>query len=263
MNLSVVLNIHDNSKIVFDTLDSIQTWMTNDILVIVDGEFWDKLCDLSMNAYKLEGFRHACSQAPYRNIHLGLLKAAEQWPDSDWYCYLEYDCLVGSDEFWSDLKVADKMGVWCLGNDHRIGNRTFPIVENKFGIQFKESHYLLGCCIFYKREFIENLMEMDYFNKFLNMTNSFAKGFFPHYDGYDITEHLMPSLAANLGGKVAQLASFTERLNRWNGNYQKYPLRFRPELDEMFTSASIMHPVKNYDNPLRVFHREKRENVRR
>ena len=67
------------------------------------------------------------------------------------------------------------------------------------------------------------------------------------------------------GGQIRQLATYSQDTMMWSGNYRKYPIRFRPELtyeDQHFLQASIMHPIKNVDDPIRKYHRSKR-NVRR
>ena len=107
---------------------------------------------------------------------------------------------------------------------------------------------------------MEKLAEMDFFSKLLNYTNCFSQGYFPKYDGWDFTEHLFPTLANNLGGKVYGLAGWHSDKSQWYGNYKKFPMRWKPELTikDNYPEASIMHPVKNTDHPLRRFHREKR-----
>jgi hypothetical protein len=200
-------------------------------------------------------------------VTLGLKEAANLWPDVDWYCYLEYDCLVGSNQFEKDLAIAESMGVWCLGNDHRVGNYKFPLLEAMLKTQFKESHYLLGCCVFYKQEFIKKLKEINFFERFLYLTNDFSQGYFPGYEeqgGYDLTEHLYPTLASHFGGKVAQFAAWSRKEGKWaGGNFGKYPFRFQPELhpEEHYPEAVIMHPLKGYDHPVREFHRKKRNDT--
>jgi hypothetical protein len=261
MNLSVVMNIHEDSDLVFDTLDSVRKYMTDNILVVIDGEFWGQLKNSEIRATKVEGLRHGSRRAPYRNITLGLMKAAEEWPDVDWCCYLEPDCLVGADTFRRELEIADQMGAWCVGNDHRIGNVAFPLINTRFNINITESHYLLGCCIFYNRKYIQKLVEMNFFNQFLDLTNFFSQGFFPAYTGHDITEHLYPSLAVYLGGKVQQFANYIERKQQWGGNYTKFPMRYRPELNGEFPNAAILHPIKNFNNPIREFYRKKRNHA--
>lgn len=267
MNIAVVLNVHENSPVVFDTLESILKYATQKVLVIVDGAGWDQLASVPMPAYKLEGFYHACNRAPYRNVALGLKKAWELWSNEvDWICYAEYDCLFGSGEFKRYLEAANRSDIWCLGNDFRVSNIKFPLIEAMLKEKIKYTGYLLGCCVFYHRNFFKKLAEVNFFERFLYLTNEFSQGFFPGYEeqgGYDLSEHLYPTLAAHYGGKIAQLANWSERTNKWSGYYDKFLCRFRPDLIENFDNykgASILHPLKDYSNPIREYHREKRKN---
>ena len=264
MKIATLLNVHAEPELVLDTVDSIRAHMTNDILVLVDGAFKDRFRNVKMPCQKMAGFYHNCEKAPYRNLTLGLMTLADSF-DADWYCYIEYDCLVTSPGIKLDLASADPL-VYCMGNDHRIGNNKFLLLEGMMKMEFPETHCLLGCCTFFRREFIRKLQEMDFFHKFLYMTNDFTGGFFPgfnHQEGYDFGEHLYPTLAANLGGQVRQLACYYGD-NNWSGNYHRYPMRFRPEYDtrmEKFPEASIIHPVKSFDHPFRNLHRKKREKL--
>lgn len=267
MKIAAILNIHEDSPLVTDTINSIKRWATDSVLVIVDGASWNKLSSVSLPAYKLEGFYHEHNRAPYRNVALAFKNAWDLWKmEVDWYCYLEYDCLFGSDEFKNYLEMADKSGAWCIGNDYREGKFKFPLLEAAFGCKFNYSLYLLGCCVFYKSIFLKKLSEYDFFNRFLNLTNMFSKGFFPGYEeqgGYDLSEHLYPTLAAHLGGRIAQLASWSEPDQRWAGEYKKFTFRFRPEIDPnkevWYETASILHPLKNFSSPIREYHRNKRK----
>jgi hypothetical protein len=268
MKIATVLNIHNNSKMVHDTIDSIQTYVTDDILAIVDGAHWNKVESVAFPCYKLEGFRHNCPKSPYRNVTLGLKEAANLWPDADWYCYTEYDCLFASNKFKNTLKLAENMGIWCLGNDHVVGDFKFPLLDLMLETKIEKSHYLLGCCVFHRGDFIRKLVEMDFFNRFLYLTNSFSQGFFPGYEeqgGYDIGEHLYPTLAAHYGGQVGHFARYSLATSQWYDNYKSYPLRWKPELDaetEHFPEAYILHPLKTYDHPIREYHRKKRNELR-
>ena len=97
MNLIAILSVHNNKDLVLDTLDSIRRYMTKDILLLVDGAYWHEWEDLDIPVYKLKGFNHAWPEFLLWNIFLGLMMAGLQW-NADWFCYIEYDCLVGSRE---------------------------------------------------------------------------------------------------------------------------------------------------------------------
>ena len=78
---------------------------------------------------------------------------------------------------------------------------------------------------------------------------------------YCFGEHLYPTLADKFGGKVEQFAWWNDQFRFWRGNFQKYPMRGGPELDpklEDFRGATIMHPLKKHDHPIREIRRLER-----
>lgn len=261
MKLACLLNAHENNSLVSDTIDSIFTYATKDILLLVDGASWSQFDGFQQPVSLMCGFKHGCPKAPYRNVALGLKMLYENWPNADWYFYSEPDVLFSSDRFKANLIHADKMGVWMLGNDGHVDDKEMPLVESMLGGKFKSYYYLLGCCQFFSHEFMERLQEVDFFDRFLNLTNHFSEGYMPGYSGYDLSEHLYPSLCRHFGGNVGVFASYDET-GQWHGAYQYFPMRWRPQISpetENFPEASIIHPVKDFDSPIRVWHREKRK----
>ena len=122
--------------------------MTDDVVVMVDGVAWKEIFQAGLDAHLLEGFRHDHPKAPYRNVVLSLWEASKKWPKSDWYCYLEYDCLVTSDAFKADLGLAKQTGYTCLGTNHRINKFELTFLEAIMGEKLKTTtNYLLGCCM--------------------------------------------------------------------------------------------------------------------
>lgn len=271
MNIATILHTHGQVETTYDTIDSIKKYMTNDVLLLIDGAGIHNFDQNKIPVPYLTGFRHGFGRSPYRNIVLGLMHAANQWPDADWYCYMEYDCLVGSSAFKQDLLKAQENNVWIMGNDFREkqedqGKRSvkMDLVEAMLGEKFKEIVYLLGAFLFYNKDFIKKLKEENFFEKFLYLTNDFQKGWFPNYHGpaaWDLIEHLMPTLAEHWGGKVGQFAKWSDKTNSWvSGNFRRYPIRWQPQLfgNDESLQASLMHPLKDYNHPIREFHRNKR-----
>ena len=107
--------------------------------------------------------------------------------------------------------------------------------------------------MFYNAKFLHLLKSMNFFDSLLSWTNGFDKGFFPQFDEYDVSEHLYPTLAAHLGGKVKHMAWWNDMFG-WAGNFKRYPMRFRPPLGEhdYFPEASILHPVKEMGSYCRI-----------
>jgi hypothetical protein len=104
-------------------------------------------------------------------------------------------------------------------------------------------YYLLGCCQFFHRDFVEKLVEIDFFDKFLAATNQFSHGYLPGYNGYDISEHLYPTLARKFGGNIGVFSTY-EQPDRWHGSYKVFPMRWQPQLTEEddYSEASLLHP---------------------
>ena len=259
MELALVLNVHNNPELVLDSVDAISTYATNNILLLVEKSGWKHFQDVPLK--KVEGFAHKAPKSPYRNMALALKMVTETWPNSDWYCYCESDVLFASSRFKFDLEKAEEHGVWMLGNDGRVDTTVMPLIESLMGSSFKSSYYLLGCCLFFHKNFINKLKEIDFLDRFLNLTNGFDGGDFPLYKGYDISEHMYSTICRHLGGKIGVFAHYDE-YGKWHGSYQYFPVRWKPELDiekDNFPQASVLHPLKNLQNPIRVLHRQKRQ----
>jgi len=258
LELAVILGTHENSLVFKDTLESIKYYWTKDILVLVDGKNYAQFKDEDFLC--LEGFYHGKSSSPYRNVCMGLKNAWWKWGESkDWYCYIEYDCLVASDAILNELKSLSKE-VWMVGNDYRIKDSSISFL-NRFQKSEVSLHYLLGCCNFFSKDFMKKLSQERFFDHFLEDTN-----FFPADNlmidksrelVYDINEYLYPSLAVFYGGKIEELACWLG--NGWRGDGEKYPMRFHPSLDEAkFEKACIMHPLKDYNSEIRQCYRKQR-----
>lgn len=254
MDIAVILNAHENSLLVQDTIESIKTNVSDKILMITDYLAWDWAESFKTDVLKMRTHPHGPVPGPYRNIIMGLQQAAETW-DCDWYCYTEYDVLFGSDKFKETLNK--NQDVWCLGNDLRSYNLKLSLLEYIVKEKINETKYLLGCCVFLHRNFIKKLQEIDFFDRFLFFTNPFRKGFFPQFKGYDFTEHLLPTLA-NQWGTVKQFAVWDDSLNMWYGDFKKFPMRWKPTIGSGYEDASIIHPVKKFDDPARKYFRSKR-----
>lgn len=261
IDAAVVLNAHENSPVFRDTLDSVRHYWTDEVLVVADAKNWGQFRDFDLGVRKLEGFYHGKPSSPYRNVCLGLMKAWDSWGLSKkWYCYMEYDCLVASAEVAEDL--ARYEGRWIVGNDHRTESGRIEFLE-RFQRSRLDFHYLLGCCVFLSREFMQALAADNFFERFLSFTN-FHQGeaAIRSPQGkqemvYDVSEFLYPTLCVHYGGKVGELACWHG--SGWRGDGVRYPMRFRPDLEgEDFDAACVLHPLKSFDSPVRTHHRSKR-----
>lgn len=263
MKIATVLNVHSQPETVLDTLEAIQQYVSKDILVIVDGASKD-FKSHQLPVPTVEGFPHGIPRSPYRNVALGLSLLVEEYPDADWYLYTEYDCLFTSDRFKLSLKKAQDMGVWMMGSDGHVDDKQIPLIDPIIKGPMKSIYYLIGCCQFFYKDYIQKLLEINFFERFLHVTNQFTEGYVPGYFGYDVSEHMYPSMARHFGGNVGVFSSWDAQEQRWHGNYQDFPIRWKPELDpdtENYPNACIMHPLKTFDHPIRVQHRNKRKHA--
>lgn len=261
MELAFLVNVHSDPATIIDTVSSIFEYGSANILVLVNGASWDELSSLEVPVPKVKGLPHTSRRSPYRNVALGLKLLTEQWPNADWYCYTEYDTLFASNRFQHNLKLAEANGVWMLGSNGRVDESQMPLVESLVGEKFRSVYYLLGCCLFLHKDFVHKLNSIDFFDRFLFLTNSFSDGHFPAYNGYDISEHMYPTLCRHFGGKVGVFSTWDEMKAEWHGSYKYFPLRWKPELNaetENFPEASILHPLKSADHPIRQHHKERR-----
>jgi hypothetical protein len=291
MKIAVVLNSHQNSPLFLDTLDSVKTYLSKDIFILIDGSYCEDFKSLDYN--KILGFRHGeniseivhsrgptderwapreyrldwwgRSKAPYRNVALGLSKTYEVYKDSvDWYCYLESDCLITSDRIVYDLYDLLKEDYWIVGNDVRSIKSKIKIINYFLGDDFDELKYCLGCCVFYNSKFIKKLYENNFFEKFLYLTNFYSEHTCGLYFGnsknavFDISEYLYPTLAHYYGGKIKELNSWSDFEKKWKKN--NYMMRWKPDINEneQYKDSFILHPIKEFLNPVRQYYKNKR-----
>jgi hypothetical protein len=263
MKVAAILNVHSNPEVVLDTLDSIQTYLTKDILVVIDGAS-TAFDHTPLPVSSIKGFPHNARKAPYRNVALGLITLHDMYPAADWFCYSEYDCLFTSSLILQNLEYASDNDVWMLGNDGHVDEIEIPIIESIVKQKFNGSYYLLGACQFFNKVFMDRLVEMNFFEKLLMATNAYTDGFFPLFYGHDISEHMYPTIARYLGGKIGVFATYDYVQKQWHGMHEFFPVRWAPDLDpdtENFPQMSIAHPIKDFRSPIRVHHREKRKNA--
>ena len=254
MRLATLINSPDDGDLVRDTLDSVLHHWTKHVLVTVDGA-----CphDPRLPVPHLKGFYCKSNRAPFRNVALGLECLLGLY-EADWYCYMDYDCLVASDRVMGMLRSASGADLHMLGNDGKLEHRYVPFVEEFVGHQPQQAYYLLGCCLFFSKKYMTRLKECDFFQRFLIRTNGLDAGSLPGYRGHDISEHLYPTLARAWGMRIGVLASWQGGV--WHGSSAYYPMRFRPVLDagEIGEDVCVMHPVKEVNSPIREKYREKR-----
>lgn len=267
MELAVVLHAHENAKLVLDTAQSINRWASENIVVLADGKSPGWLMEEEFPLPYVIGFRNQTkavfrNHSSYRNHTLGLLKILEHHPDCDWYCSTEYDTLFCSDKFKEDLNSLPS-NVWLAGFNGRRTFMNLPLLESIVGGKCYSQNYFIGCCMFFRGEFLRRIRDAGLFEKILEYTNGFDHGYFPNYweqGGYDFTECLFPTLVNIAGGEAVSFSGWNKDSNAWSGDYKKYPIRWPDPISlEESVEASILHPTKSYEDPVRCYHRERRD----
>lgn len=265
MKLAIALHAHKDAELVKDTARFLARWGSENILVVVDGRSPKWITESNFPFPHIVGFRNKTrsvfrNHSSYRNFTLGLLKTLEYYPDCDWYCSTEYDVIFGSDEFKEDI-LALSDNVYCVGFNGRKTFMSLPFLEHIIGSKCYVQTYLIGCCMFFRREFLLKVKYSGLFERVLGFTNEFDDGRFPGYweqGGYDFTECLFPTLVNFFGGEIASFSSWNAKKKIWTGDFKKYPIRWPTKLSiEDSLVASIMHPVKEFEDPVRIYHRER------
>ena len=273
MNIATILNSHGNTELTLDTIQSIQHNVGENILLVIDGlaSEWANQLMVPSNVHKYIGIPFGKARAPYRNVALGFQQAIKLFPQAKWYCYCESDVVFASNSFQEELLNFEKNGVWCAGNDFRKEDFRIPFLEFVFGQSLPFSAYLLGCCVFYYGDFLRKITNI--IDAFLNYTalNHDLPGYLSksrQIEGYDISEHLYPTLAVFLGGKIGCFSLAKSKgigciVDEWDDRFCQYALRFKPEIkpEEVTDNLVIAHPVKEYNHVLREKLREKRSHV--
>lgn len=261
MKIASILNVHDHMDLVLDTLDSIQTWMTEDVLVIVDGKNWNKF-ENDLGKFKpnqvFRGFDHGHYASPYRNIALALKTLYKSYPEHTWYCYCEYDVIFLNDKFKQDLEISDA-GV--IANDIRwkktdVSKHFQEVVGSSPSIGCT----MLGCCVFYSHACVKQFVDSGVLDRLIDSTADVKRGKFDGYLGYAFEEFFFPTVASMMGSKVEESGRWHDRRGWTN---RKYLMRFKPniEIDEIDNTSSILHPCKNSfaDCKIRQFYAEERK----
>lgn len=262
MKLATTILAHHDLPLVKDTIESVKLWMTNDILLVVDKAGWHHFENQDLPCPTIQGFYHNHYRSPYRNFILSLSKLQELYSSADWYICLEYDSLIVSSSFKKDLAELHKKKVWVTGCDIRTYNFSFPLLEKIVDHgNIKESKYVFGCCHFYHSDFILKLKQINFFDRFLEMTDG-MKPEFPGYPRHSFTEELLPTVANHFGGKIYELSCWKEREKSWRGSLL-YFMRFKPEIsiEEVPPSASILHPIKSIHHPIRQYYKNQRNKI--
>lgn len=251
MQVAAILNIKDEPPdLVRDAIDAAYHYLTTSIVTVINNQckVFDKIV---LPTPKLKALNSI-----YRNKAYGLKHLYEIYPNADWYCFFNPSCLFTSSRVLENLKLADVNNVWVLGASGHVDSLSLPLLDDLLHTSLeKSSYFLLGCCQFLHRLLVSKLYEIDFFDSFLVATNEFDYNF-PGYIGNDLSEHLYPTLARYFGGNVGVFSTYNE--NQWHGSYQIFPIRAAPEIEDDFPEASIIHPLNDFNHPIRIRRRKDR-----
>jgi hypothetical protein len=267
MKIAAIVKTHGNTQIVMDCIEALRLYVTENIVVVVDGSKWESWGqNVPLGVDKIRGFPQGSTTSMYRNAAACLDLIYDKYPDCDWYCVLDYDVLFASDGFKEELKSAAAKGVWCMGSDLRsYPDVHFPYLESIIGEKIECAKYLIGCCVFHHRNFVSKLKSIGFYKSLLQMTETFKPGYFPDCEQiFDFGAWVFPTLAYHYGGDLDYFACWNDYLNTWTkGDYKKYPIRWKPEIvmDEVANHTSIIHPVKTANSEISTFYRWKRRRV--
>ena len=262
--------------VVNDTLESIRKHMTEDVIVLMDG--WSDI-ERHINGRTISGLCQGGSQGSHPNRMFGLSNLLECYPDADWYCWFEYDALVASSGFKQDLHKASDDD-WVLGFCVDSIPFDLPVLPVIFKREIKSLTYALGAVLFFRGDFIRQLDRDNMFewvNNSMTVFQGATQGVVQQLPGvvlanelYDFGEYVMGTLAGGYGKNTISLSHWNQQqYNRhhgaleryWYGDHQKYPIRWEPALtqaENIVGVSSILHPLKEYDNPIREFYRNQR-----
>lgn len=239
--IATIVASHKNNQVLKRCLEGVKKHVGDDLFVMADGASWSQFERAPFP--RVRGYSHGLPRAPYRNLTLALRAAVQRWAGSfDWVLYCEYDVVFRNDNYRSDLLPRAS----CVGFDHRLEEMNIPLIDSMFGKKLTEYHYLIGACVFHRMTYLERLEEINFFERFLNVTEFLPPITFPGYEGYDLGEHLYPTLASEYGDVVG-LTHWMPWANTWDGNKAKYAVRWKPEVEESEIHAgltSIVHPMK-------------------
>jgi len=258
MQIASILNVHNNPELVRDTIDAQRVWVTDRILLIVDAKGWEMFQDFTHPDTVIKrGVHHGAPRSPYKNVGIGLLEAYRLWPDSDWFCYSEFDTLFISDSFKEDLERASKSTAIFLGHYPKLkhGGEDHWLVRELMEKEYGEPACWksIGCLMFYSKFCMQQFVETNFITRMLDRTSSYQGSHLPDFYDYAVEEIIFPS-AASLFGDVKALAGYGAPPDRYLIKYG-YDLHQAEVRDE----ASVLHPIKDYNHPIRLHFREARK----
>jgi len=161
MKIVTALYTHYDDDMTLDTLDSIKTWMTEDVIVILDGANTHNYKERIKDTIIKVGLPHGSAKSTHKNMALSIDHLHSQWPDADWYCFIEPDVILLNDSYKKELNEG-----WVRGTDYRDNPWDLPLLNEIVEFEVPIGCYFIGCIQFLHNDFVKKLYEMDFFNRF-------------------------------------------------------------------------------------------------
>lgn len=244
MIISTVVQAHKNPSFVNQNIKMVKKNVGQNVICMIDSANWKEFENEKMECETLCGYYHNDKRNPYKNFAHGMNQLYKRFPESEWFCNSEFDVFFKNDNFKEDLeRFRKEHNAGLVGFNLRIAPFDCPFINSLFKRKFDVGYYLIGCCMFFHKSYMNKLINVNFFERFLNYTAPFTSSYLP-CEEYDISEHLYPSLAASLNEPVM---SFENAESSVFGK-GKYFVRFKPEVTKEVVDDdkySIIHPYKN------------------
>lgn len=228
MRFAVTVATYANPSVTAQTVADIKSHLTDQVVTVVDAKGWHLFnnvdCDL------IRGQPHGLPFNSHLNQIIGLNHTFNTF-DADWYGHVEWDVLIRGNVLKQDLETTSKDN-WMAGFDLREWEAPWPFLSEKIGIKIEKTRYVLGCCQFYRRHFLESLWKTGFVREIVK-SSGFWRDKWPDYKEYSTDEAIIPSVCRAMGGGVLDLKG------------DKYAVRYRPVWTELPDAAEVIHPVKS------------------
>lgn len=249
MEIASALYTHNDDELCLDTLDSIKMWMTEKVMVVVDEANAHNYKGKIKDTIVKKGLHHGSSRSTHKNMSFSIEQLYYEWQDVEWYCFMEPDVLILDGGFKKDLQ-----GGWIRGTNHRHGpDWELPLLDKIVGRNVPISCYFLGCIMFLHNQFVKKLVEVNFFKRLMEFTKHYESHVFPDFNGYSFQEEMFPSIA-NAFMENSDVPLVGHRY------FCRWPVEVQP--DELPPGVSIVHPIKDYNNPIRNHARKIRNEFR-
>lgn len=255
MKIASIMIAYNEVDCVKDTIESLQKYATNKILLVVDEAGWHNFTNFSMpNVIVKKGLYHHVNRGPYKNMALGLHSLYELFPNCDWYWYIEPDVLLANASFKLDLDPYSDL----IGVDYRESNGcNLELLAEILNVKNpRKDCTMLGCCQIFSKRIMDKFHDIKFFENLLERTKQFKGEYFPGHTYYAAEETIFPTAVKWLGYKIKCLATGSN-LQPFHsddkGQNKKYVIEFGKNIDikEIYPSTSIIHPLKRVNDPIR------------